>query len=506
MNSQVLCWIVGFDSKLVWKMARRLTERNQISFNEEELRRIVSDLPSVNNDQATVADENVVHQGTEIYSRLGVVSEIFRFNFNVEQMMERYSDELPGNIVLKLVIRRMISHLLSVAIETLTHENMLFRLFFDAFPEREYTTSTVTQEDLTVDRLTEKLNEHLQSNDTIEAEGVWRGNMVVSRVVIDRRRRRRLGRGRVRGRDGGNFNDNDDVLLEGQGKFEKYKKKLGLIEIDVDENCLGHAILLGMSIENQSNLYKAFLAGFDRYLEKVVKSQLEEIENSCLVESESNDVKNFSMRKLCGKYLCDKQFNLSVYSKQNDDVVHVFQQKDSNFQKKIVLYHNNAHFDLIDDLGLFLYGRKVHFCQFCNTRIRDPNNHICYLKFACYKCKEYHLKNHDILSHVMCPGCNVSFDSEFCLRSHLERKIEIGIRNFVGKKKMSPCEIFKFCQKCGSYVRRFHYSNNKGNKKFHNCELIYCKICEKKKKKCMIVFYHLKIKMMFFIQEILMKK
>ena len=436
-------------------MARRLTERNQISFNEEELRRIVSDLPLINNDQANVSDENVVHQGTEIYSHLGIVSEIFQFNFDLEQMMDRYSDELPGNLVFKIVLKRMISHLLSVAVETLTHENMLFRLFFDAFPEREYTTPTVTREDLTVDRLTEKLNEHMQSNDTIRAEGVWRGNMVVSRVVIDRRRRR----GRVRrGQD-------DDVVLEGRGKFEKYKNKLGLIEIDVDENCLGHAILLGVSIQNQSDLYKAFLAGFDRYLEKVVKSQLEEIENSCLIESESNDVKNYSMRKLSSRYLSDKQFNLSVYSKQNDDVVQVFEQKNSNFQKNIVLYHNNDHFDLIDNLGLFLYGRKVHFCQCCNTRIRDPNNHLCYSKFSCYKCKEYHSKNDDILNHVICSLCNVSFDSEFCLKSHFEKKMDIGIRNFEGKRKMSPCEIFKFCEKCGSYVRRFYYSK-KGKRNF----------------------------------------
>ena len=66
-------------------MSRSLTqaEQKKISFNEEELRRIVSDLPVINNDQANVSDENVTHVGTEIYSRLGIVSEIFRFNFDI---------------------------------------------------------------------------------------------------------------------------------------------------------------------------------------------------------------------------------------------------------------------------------------------------------------------------------------------------------------------------------------------------------------------------------------
>ena len=457
-------------------MSRSLTqaEQKKISFNEEELR-IVSDLPVVNNDQANVSDENVTHVGTEIYSRLGIVSKIFRFNFDVEEMMRRYNDQLPGNVVFRVVLRRIISHLLTVAVETLSHENMLFRIFFDAFPEREFTTPTVTQEDLTVDRLFEKLNEHLQSNDTIQAEGTWRGNMVVMRVVMDKRKRRR--------RQLNVLDGDGDVILEGQGKFEKYQNNLGLVKIDVDESCLGHAVLLSMSVQNKSDLYKAFLAGFDRYLEKVVKSQLIEIENSCLIKSRFDDVKKYSMSQLSSKYLFDKKFDLLVYSKKNGEVVKIFENQRNAGFGKINLYHNDNHFDLIENLGLFLYGRKVDFCDKCSSKIRDYNNHICYSEFSCYKCKQFHLKNKDFLNHVICPLCNVSFDSEFCLKSHYMNEIEIGFRNFEGKQKMSSCRIFKFCHKCCSYVRRFYYTNAKGKKRMHDCEFVYCKICEKKRKK-----------------------
>ena len=53
----------------------------------------------------------------------------------IEKMMECYDDDIPSNKVIELVLRRIITHLLAVAKETLKWENMLFRIFFDKFPE-----------------------------------------------------------------------------------------------------------------------------------------------------------------------------------------------------------------------------------------------------------------------------------------------------------------------------------------------------------------------------------
>ena len=97
-------------------MSSRMTLRDQkkVSFTDEELERIVSYIPYEEKDQnaSFVDDENVVHRGMEIYSRLGVVSEIFQFNFDVEEMMMRYDVKIPQNIVFQLVLRRIINHLL----------------------------------------------------------------------------------------------------------------------------------------------------------------------------------------------------------------------------------------------------------------------------------------------------------------------------------------------------------------------------------------------------------
>ena len=462
-----------------------LTQRDQrrIYFTEEELERIVSRLPGENDNReiSYVDDENVRHVGTEVFSRLGIVSETFEFNVDVEEMMSRYAPEIPQNLVFRLVLRRMISHLLTVAFGTLSRENMLFRLFFNTFPESEYTTPTITQYDLTVDRFSEKLNEHLQSNDQISANGVWRGYMIMSRLVMDRRRRRIV----ERNNDTNDVrNDDGDVVLEGQGKKEEYLNNLGLLKIEAKECCLAHAVLLGMSVKDKSDLYRAFLAGFDRYLSQVVKEQLQEIENSCSVDSKTDvdgkkEKKLYSMRKLGNNYLTKKNC-LVVYNEMKDKIFDnncrdISQSEES---KVLILFYNDNHFDVVQNVGLFLYGKKVNFCEKCLRKINDANNHICYNKSDCSKCRQVHVKNKNVSTYVVCPLCDNSFGSQFCLQSHYLKSIAVGVRNFEGKRKLSPCDVYKFCFSCMSYVRRFHYVDGKGKKQQHDCKYEYCSVCE----------------------------
>ena len=102
--------------------------------------------------------------------------------------------------------------MLNVAISTLKWDNMLFRLFFDRFPEREYTTLPITKHDMTVDRIYDKLNEHLQSNDQIASEGKWTICMVVSRLAVDKRKKKK----KINNNRNVNMgNNNNDDMLEG---------------------------------------------------------------------------------------------------------------------------------------------------------------------------------------------------------------------------------------------------------------------------------------------------
>ena len=470
-------------------------------FTEEEIERIVSYSPHENQrNQDFVDDANVRHRGTEIYSRLGVVSEIFDFNFDIEEMMTRYAPEISPDVVFRLTLRRIMNHLLTVSFGTLTTENQLFRIFFDKFPETEYTTPTITRHDLTVDRMYDKINEHLQSNDQIAMQGVWNGYMVVSRLVVDRRRRNR--RQNQCNEDDVAGDVNYDAILEGRGKIENYREKLGLIKVDVQSHCLGHSVLLSMSLNEKSELYRAFMASYDRYLKIVMRDRLIEIENSCKVLSQNDDIKMYSMKKLQNNYLKEKNFGLVVYSQKSGKIERVYFERKSN---NVILFHNNNHFDVVQNLGLFLHGRKINFCSKCFEKVKDANNHLCYDQINCFKCRHIHPVNVSFEGHAICLLCNCVFDNQFCLISHYKKSLVVGIKNFMGKKNLSPCDLFFFCSKCGSVVRKFYYVNSKGTKKNMIVLQLIVRYVKRKDLFFIIVSFLLTKKEIRFIQKILMR-
>ena len=305
--------------------------------------------------------------------------------------MEHYDDDIPSNKVIELVLRRIIAHLLTVAKDTLKWENILFRIFFDKFPSQEFTTSTVTAVDMTVDRIYKQLNDHLQSNDDILLDGQWSGNMVVSRLVLDKRKKKKLIREQ-------NNNNDNDVNLGGRGSKEKaFVNNLGITNVNVDINCLAHAVLINMSMIEKGDLYRAILAGFDRYLKMIVKDQLIEIEKSCQVDVKQG-MPIYSMNQLHENYLREKDYHLCVYT-ENDNVqdkVLLYDSTRKNGQimdlsdKKLILMHKDNHFDIITNLELFLYRRKVAYCVKCMTSMQDQLNHVCHTCNHCVICVHIH--------------------------------------------------------------------------------------------------------------------
>ena len=273
--------------------------------------------------------------------------------------------------------------------------------------------------------------------------------------------------------------NHDDVVLEGRGKIEKYREKLGLIKVDVESHCLSHSVLLSMSLNEKSELYRAFMAGYDRYLKTVVEDRLIEIENSCKVSSENDEMKKkYSMKKLLNNYLKEKNFGLAVYSKKSEEIERIYFERKLN---NVILFHHNNHFDVVQNLGLFLYGRKTNFCSRCLEKVRDAANHLCYDQVNCFKYRHKHSLNLSFEGHALCSLCDCVFDSHFCLSSHYKKSLSVGIKNYDGKKNLSPCDLYFFCKKCYTIVRRFYYTDYKGTKRKHDCSTFYCKTCEKRK-------------------------
>ena len=131
-----------------------------------------------------------------------------------------------------------------------------------------------------------------------------------------------------------------------------FVNNLGIVNINVDINCLAHAVLLSMSIIEKGNLYWAFMAGFDRYLKSIVKEDLFEIENLCFVKKEQDvPIYNMNLKK--------KNYHLCVYTENDKVLLYDSCRKDGEIaelsDRKLILLHKNNHFDIIQNLGLFLY-------------------------------------------------------------------------------------------------------------------------------------------------------
>ena len=211
---------------------------------------------------------------------------------------------------------------------------------------------------MTVDRIYEQLNEHLQSNDMILLDGWWVGNMVVSRLVLDKRKKKQISNNQ------NNEIMNTDVNLGGLGYKSRemtFVNNLGIVNINVDINCLAYAVLLSMSIIEKGNLYRAFMAGFDRYLKSILREDLFEIENLCFVKEQH--IPMYNMNLLYKNYLKKKNYHLCVYTendKMNDEVLLYDSYRKVGeiaelSDRKLILLHKNNHFDIIQNLGLFLY-------------------------------------------------------------------------------------------------------------------------------------------------------
>ena len=258
------------------------------------------------------------------------------------------------------------------------------------------------------------------------------------------------------------------------------------MNIDVDTNCLAHAVLLSMSIIEKGDLYRAILAGFDRYLKTVIKDQLIEIEKSCQVDTKQG-VPIYNKSHLHENYLREKNYHLCVYTENDStqDKVLLYDSCRKNGKivelsdKKLVLLHKNNHFDIITNFGLFLYGRKVAYCVKCMMSIQDQLNHVCFLYNRCVKCLHIHDSQERYDYDSKCPLCDLFFHSKQCLYNHY---LQI---NKVGKfeQALSACQIYFYCKKCCLICRRFHYVNSIGKMKFHNCNQLYCKLCKCNRKR-----------------------
>ena len=147
--------------------------------------------------------------------------------------------------------------------------------------------------------------------------------------------------------------------------------------------------------------------------------------------------------KLYENYLKDKNYHLCVFTKneEENDLPILFYDlflaaasrskiKTMDY-RKIILFQNKQHFDIVSNLSTFLYGDKSsEFCSKC-FRLKHNFNHTCCLSNFCCKCLCCHTEivSEENKKKVKCPLCNLYFFDEQCLKNHYLKVNTFGERS-----------------------------------------------------------------------------
>ena len=111
--------------------------------------------------------------GEQYNEQLSLNSRVYLLNIDIDHSRTSMI-RLMG--VLNLVFNRIIEEIHVVPC------NCWVRVFFERFPSREFSSSTVLVGDINTEMFLETLSRNIQSNDSIELNGGWETNVVISYV------------------------------------------------------------------------------------------------------------------------------------------------------------------------------------------------------------------------------------------------------------------------------------------------------------------------------------
>ena len=134
--------------------------------------------------------------------------------------------------------------------------------------------------------------------------------------------------------------------------------------------------------------------------------------------------------------------------------------------KVIVLRYLNNDYNIVEDLGKYLFSRHVNFCRKCMKCISNALNHVCLTENIGIKCYgDCNVDNSTMSNSTKCPLYDIYFFDQTCLSQHYSKKHPV-----VWGNTLSTCQLFKYCFECNSIVKWFHYINSKGKKRFNCCQ------------------------------------
>ena len=460
-------------------------EKNKWRFSQEEIEKIVSTFRK----SRALALPNI-RSGTFSFENTGTIKEHDKFHGTTRtyRLLVRVNDRmnLPD---LESLLKKVFGRILK---ELRQYDGDLVKLYFDKFPERPFSTATLNVNNLTVDMLFNVLSGHMQSNKSITLNGVWLTDVMISKIKGDGKKRQRqtkvkklyrnLGKG-VDERGGG---DDDNV----NGELKKYGRdfKLGVFNINYGGDlkkscpnaCFSVCVLVGLHYLRKTKGWELLTMRKKKIEEVLTEDEVLEFYEQIGKGRKSCVVLGSDFPIVYERYLKSKNIDLVVFSLLYDNTIVYDSRTDVNGQLTrltndvIGVWLNNEHYDLVLNFSKFIYGPgRTSVCVKCMKRKRE--GHICCVPNMCFLCYTFHDIVRDLSPSVVCALCNLYFTNQNCLINHYHN------RCFEFDKKYTPCEFFKYCEKCGSIVQRKRF-HRKGVH-LHNCDKTFCNVCNKYAKK-----------------------
>ena len=116
----------------------------------------------------------------------------------------------------------------------------------------------------------------------------------------------------------------------------------------------------------------------------------------------------------------------------------------------------------------------------CRRQGETDEAHVCVTPQTCQRCYSGRRCLDDRDFKLKCSQCGILFYNRVCFENHLFNKVFPSDGRVKGK--ITPCQLYFFCETCYRITRRFKYVK-KGKTVQHDCNKSFCTHCQKLVKK-----------------------
>ena len=230
-------------------------------------------------------------------------------------------------------------------------------------------------------------------------------------------------------------------------KHNKLKKSIVSIR-NSDAICCARAIVTGQAMALQSRRLKQIMRG------RPVQTRLaKELHRKAQVPFHDCGLAEIDLFQ---NVLTDFQIKVISFASNNSLIY-----EGPKRNKKIILYFNDNHFDVINPKKLPAFFGKRYFCDKCNTYYNDIRTHPCFN--MCKVCERKACVKTSVF--IECQECHKFCRSQACMEAHKKDRTKNG------KKYQSKCQKTFRCTKCSAIVP----SKRKNS---HQCGEFPCQNCK----------------------------